>query len=224
MIPFVPESPCNLQHLWSTVWSMQGLTHWGWHCCWYCCWYLKRELISLMEPFQDPGGHKSWHGYSPKGTWRGVKGLKHFWLSFSTPVVQSLSHVLLFATPWTVAHQASLSFTISPNLLKHMAINFGDAIQPSHPLLPPSPTLNHFQHQGLFQRVSSLYQDECLLYKWHTEELQHVLSLTGTGQRISRPDWMLGMLATTITLGLLICLAFCSKVSHIPYTWVEKIL
>ena len=27
-------------------------------------------------------------------------------------VVQSLSHVQLFATPWTVAHQASLSFTI----------------------------------------------------------------------------------------------------------------
>ena len=28
-------------------------------------------------------------------------------------VVQSLSLVQLFATPWTAAHQASLSFTIS---------------------------------------------------------------------------------------------------------------
>ena len=28
-------------------------------------------------------------------------------------VVQSLSHVGLLATPWTAAHQASLSFTIS---------------------------------------------------------------------------------------------------------------
>ena len=27
--------------------------------------------------------------------------------------VQSLSHVRLFVTPWTAAHQASLSFTIS---------------------------------------------------------------------------------------------------------------
>ena len=34
----------------------------------------------------------------------------------------------------------------------------GDAIQPSHPLSPPSRrTLNLFQHQGLFQ-VSSLQQ------------------------------------------------------------------
>ena len=29
----------------------------------------------------------------------------------------------------------------------------GDAIQPSHPLLPPSPALNLSQHQGLFQWV-----------------------------------------------------------------------
>ena len=32
-------------------------------------------------------------------------------------VVQSLSHVQLFATPWTAAHQTSLSFTISWSLL-----------------------------------------------------------------------------------------------------------
>ena len=35
----------------------------------------------------------------------------------------------------------------------------GDAIQPSHPLSPPSPpALNLSQHQGLFQWVSSLHQ------------------------------------------------------------------
>ena len=37
-------------------------------------------------------------------------------------VVQSLSHVQLFATSWTAARQASLSFTISQNLLKLMSI------------------------------------------------------------------------------------------------------
>ena len=36
--------------------------------------------------------------------------------------VQSLSHARLFATPWTAAHQASLSFTISQSLLKLMSI------------------------------------------------------------------------------------------------------
>ena len=37
-------------------------------------------------------------------------------------VVQSLSCVLLFVTPWTAACQASLSFTISWSLLKLMSI------------------------------------------------------------------------------------------------------
>ena len=37
-------------------------------------------------------------------------------------VVQSLSRVRLFATPWTAAHQASLSITNSQSLLKLMSI------------------------------------------------------------------------------------------------------
>ena len=37
-------------------------------------------------------------------------------------VVQSLSRVQLFATPWTAARQASLSFTISQSLLKLRSI------------------------------------------------------------------------------------------------------
>ena len=37
-------------------------------------------------------------------------------------VVQSLSHVRLFATPWTATRQALLSFTIFQSLLQHMSI------------------------------------------------------------------------------------------------------
>ena len=37
-------------------------------------------------------------------------------------VVQSLSRIQLFVTPWTAACQASLSFTVSQNLLKFMSI------------------------------------------------------------------------------------------------------
>ena len=36
-------------------------------------------------------------------------------------VVQLLSHVRLFETPWTAACQASVSFTISQSLLKLMS-------------------------------------------------------------------------------------------------------
>ena len=46
----------------------------------------------------------------------------NFCLLRSLVVLQSLSHVRLFATPWTAAGQASLSFTISQNLLKLMSI------------------------------------------------------------------------------------------------------
>ena len=42
--------------------------------------------------------------------------------SESSIVVQSLSRVQLFVTPWTAAHQASLSFTVSQSLLKLMCI------------------------------------------------------------------------------------------------------
>ena len=36
--------------------------------------------------------------------------------------VQSLNHVWLFVTPWTAAHQASLSFPISQGLLRLMSV------------------------------------------------------------------------------------------------------
>ena len=39
-------------------------------------------------------------------------------------VVQPLSHIWLFATPWTAVCQTSLSFTISWSLLKLMSIQF----------------------------------------------------------------------------------------------------
>ena len=46
-----------------------------------------------------------------------------------------------------------------PELTQTPAHWVGDAIQPSHPLSSPSPpAFNLFQHQGLFQRVSSSHQ------------------------------------------------------------------
>ena len=47
-------------------------------------------------------------------------------------VVQSLSHVWLFVTPWTAAFQVSLSFTISQSLLKLMSI---ESVMPSNHLI-----------------------------------------------------------------------------------------
>ena len=45
----------------------------------------------------------------------------------------------VFVTPWTAAHQVSLSLTNSQSLLTHMSTESNGVIQPSHPLWPPSP-------------------------------------------------------------------------------------
>ena len=84
------------------------------------------------------------------------------------------------ATPWTAAHQASLSFTISQEFAKIHVRWVGDVIQPSHPLLSPSPlAFNHSQHQGLFKSVSSIQSLSCvrLFATWWTAAHQASLSI-----------------------------------------------
>ena len=53
-------------------------------------------------------------------------------------VVQSLSHVQLLATPWTVAHQLFLSSTFSLNFLKLMSV---ESVMPSNHLILCCPLL-----------------------------------------------------------------------------------
>ena len=65
--------------------------------------------------------------------------------------VPLLSRVWLFATPWTAARQASLSFSISRSLLKLMSIELVMASNISPLLAPSPPTFSLSQHQGLFQ-------------------------------------------------------------------------
>ena len=71
--------------------------------------------------------------YSTTQSTQPCRVLKH--TEYSTTqrsVVQSLSHVQLFAAPWTAAHQASLSFTIPWSLLKFMSI---ESEMPSNQIL-----------------------------------------------------------------------------------------
>ena len=57
---------------------------------------------------------------------------------FVIVVVQSLSHVRLFVTPWTAAQQTSLFFTISLSLLKLLSI---ESVMPSNHLILCRPLL-----------------------------------------------------------------------------------
>ena len=107
-----------------------------WVCC-LCCSFLS-EIVSFAP------AHVS-NPYSPI--------LLHL---FVYCIVQSLSHVRLFATPWTAACQASLSFIISQSLLKLMSTEL--MISSNH-LIFCCPLLilpSIFPNDGLFQWVGSL--------------------------------------------------------------------
>ena len=71
-------------------------------------------------------------------------------------VVQVLSHVRLFATPWTEAYQASL-FTTSWNLFKLMSIELVMPTQPSYPLSFPSPPAFTLSSIWVFSNKSAFH-------------------------------------------------------------------
>ena len=74
--------------------------------------------------------------------------------------VQLLSHVQLFATPWTATHQASLSITNSPSLLNLMSIELvmtSHNLILCHPLLLPLP---------IFPSIRVFASDSVLPSRW----------------------------------------------------------
>ena len=90
------------------------------------------DIQSQGRRLQEHGGrHWSYVSIS-QGTPRTVEA------SRSWGVVQLLSGVWLFATLWTTAGQASLSFTISQSLLKLMSI---ESVMPSNHLVLCRPLL-----------------------------------------------------------------------------------
>ena len=90
--------------------------------------------------------------------WLWEKRISSWVLITTFIVVQFLSHVQLFSTPWTAAPQASLSFTISSmSLLKLMSI---EAMMPSNHfilchLLLPLPSI--FPSIGVFSNELALH-------------------------------------------------------------------
>ena len=109
--------------------------------------------------------------------------------------VQSLSRVRLFVTPWTAAHQASLSITNSQSLLKLLFIT---SVMPSnhlllcHPLLPPS----------IFPSIR-VFSNELVLHIWWPKYWSFSFSISPSNEYSGlisfRMDW-LDLLAVQGTL------------------------
>ena len=74
--------------------------------------------------------------------------------------VQSLSRVRLFATPWTAAHQASLSITSSPSPPKPMSIK---SVMPSNHLILCRPLL---LLPSIFPSIRVFSNESALRIKW----------------------------------------------------------
>ena len=75
-------------------------------------------------------------------------------------VVQLLSHVQLFVTPWIAARQASLSFTVSLSLLKHMCI---ESVTPSKHLILCHPLL---LVPSIFPSIRVFSNESALCIRW----------------------------------------------------------
>ena len=75
-------------------------------------------------------------------------------------VVQSLSRVWLFATPWTAARQASLSLTISQSLLQLVSI---DSVMPANHLILCQPLL---LPPSIFPSIRVFSDESALCIRW----------------------------------------------------------
>ena len=144
--------------------------------------------------------------------------------------VQLLSHVRLFVTPWTTAHQASLSITSSQNLPKPMSI---ESLMPSNYLILCRPLLlpSIFPSIKVFSNESALHI-RCPKYWSFSFNISP--SNEHPGLTSFRMDW-LDLLAVQGTLksllqhhgskaSILLCSAFCIvQLSHPCMTTGKKI-
>ena len=143
--------------------------------------------------------------------------------------VQSLSHVQLFATPWTAACQASLSITSSWSLLKLMSIK---SVMPSNDLILCHPLLlltSVFPSTRVFSNESVLH---IRWSKYWSFSLSISPSSKYSGLISFRMDW-LDLLAVQGTLKSLLqhhsskasilqhSAFFIVQLSH-PYILLEK--
>ena len=102
------------------------------------------------------------------------------------PSLQLLSHVQLFATPWTAARQASLTITNSKSLLKIMSI---ESVMPSNHLilchlllLPPS----------IFPSIRVSSNESALRIRWPKYWFSFSISPSNeySGLTSFRMDWL----------------------------------
>ena len=111
--------------------------------------------------------------------------------------VQSLSRVRLFATPWTAAHQASLSITNSQSLLKLMSI---ESVMPSSHLILRCPLL---LPPSIFPSIRVFSNESVLCIRWPNQwSFSFTISPSNEYSRLIsfRMDWLDCLLTWLISI------------------------
>ena len=123
---------------------------------------MKNTITKMKKPLELLSTLLSWEVKNECAlwiTWSKNQLSVPIWLSGCERacVLRRFSHVRFFETPWTAAHQASLSLTNSWSLLKLNVHRVGEVIQPSHPLSSPLLLLpSIFPSISIFSNESAL--------------------------------------------------------------------
>ena len=117
-------------------------------------------------------------------------------VQFSAVSGQSLSHVLLFATPWTAAHQTFLSITNSRSLVKLMSI---ELVMPSNHLILCCPRL---LLPSIFPSIRVFSNESALHMRWpkYWSFSFHIIPSNEYSELISFRMYWLDLLAVQGTL------------------------
>ena len=101
-------------------------------------------------------------------------------------VVQSLSHVPLFVSPWTAACQASLSFTISQSLFRFMTT---ESVMPSNHLILCRPL---FLLPSVFPSIRVFSNESAVRIRWpkHWSFSFNISPSNEHSGLIFRMDWL----------------------------------
>ena len=134
--------------------SRWSLYHWAiWEATCYSRGFEER-LQSKSSECLCPAIHHSW-----KKTGRGNKKYIHVPFTTISASVQLISHVRLFATPWSAACQASLSIPSSRSLPKLMSI---ESVMPSNHLILCRPLL----WPSIFTSIRVFSNEPALRIRW----------------------------------------------------------
>ena len=134
---------------WPSLWLQQLLLR----VSWYGLWLDLPSLQTVWVWLEISGKHQEID--EQPSLWSFFKLLTNIYFTS----VQSLSRAQLLCDPMNLNTPGFPVHHLLPEFTQTHVHWVGDAIQPSHPLSSPSPpALNLYQHQGLFQWVSSLHQ------------------------------------------------------------------